>query len=218
MRFGPSQIARMLKDDKTLKPVAYHAQIRGVGYGHRSEARPCDWCGRTVSDILEREEYIGHTINCRSYIPSFKSKKKKANPPEKWLRFENTHEPLVDVETWEIMQKVRSGKRRPNKLGEQDMFSGLIFCADCGIRHRICRCGSLSKEQYTYVCGTYHHHKDKLFRKAFKEMTLNNLSGQQFKLLTGVYEDEKQELSIRSNVLELEINSEQEKISTQTGL
>ena len=80
----------------------------------------------TVAGILDHEEYIGNTISCRTYTPSFKSKKSLLNPPDKILRFEGTHEPLIDLDTWEIVQRVRQGKRRPTKMGQQDMLSGLV--------------------------------------------------------------------------------------------
>lgn len=242
--------------------------------------RPYDWSSKTVSNILEREEYIGTTVNCRDYIPSFKSKKQRRNPPENWLRFENTHEPIIDRETWDIVQKVRAEKRRPNKMGEMDMLSGLVECADCGSKHYLCRCGSWSAEQYVYTCGTYHGHKevctphtirvlalhqivlseiqrvtedarehtkqflhramdkhqsqlkkelsakskeldrankrladlDKLFRKAFEELILENLSQQQFQMLTQGYKAEKQELAARAATLNNEITSQQNKM------
>lgn len=81
------------------------------------------------------------------------------NPPDKILRFEGTHEPLIDLDTWEIVQRVRQGKRRPTKMGQQDMLSGLVYCTDCGSRHYLCRCGSWDENQYTFVCGRYHNHK-----------------------------------------------------------
>lgn len=82
------------------------------------------------------------------------------NSPENWLRFENTHEPIGDKDTWDIVQKVRAGKRRPTKMGEMDALSGLVKCVDCGHRHFLCRCGSWSEEQYTFVCGRYQSHKE----------------------------------------------------------
>lgn len=88
-----------------------------------------------MAGILEHEEYIGNTINCRTYTPSFKSKKSHLNPPDKILRFEGTHEPLIALDTWEIVQRVRQGKRRPTKLGRQDILFGLVYCKDCGSRH-----------------------------------------------------------------------------------
>lgn len=277
---GPDKIARMLKEEQVLTPTVYDFRTNGVRHTNLNEHKPFAWCGSTVADILEREEYIGTTVNCRSFHPSFKKKKSKQNPPEKWLRFKNTHEPIIDAETWEIVQRVRSGKRRPNKMGEMDMLSGIVYCADCGKRHYFCRCGSWNESQYTYTCGTYHGHKedctphtikvmalhqialseirrvtqdaklhteeflaramdkhqgqlkkdlsvkmrecekgtkrladlDKLFRKAFEEMTLEHLSNQQFQMLTQSYEEEKQDLSQRTALLENEIATSQDKM------
>ena len=95
--------------------------------------------------------------------------------PENWLRFENAHEPIIDRETWDIVQKVRSGKRRPNKMGEMDMLSGLVFCADCETRHYLNRCGSWNEEQYTYVCGTYSNHKEDCTPHTIKVMALHQI-------------------------------------------
>lgn len=277
---GPSKIARILTNEKILTPAAYAHQANGTNHVFLNADKPFAWSQKTISGILEHEEYIGTTVNCRSYIPSFKSKKGRENPPEKWLRFENTHERVIDRETWDIVQRIRQGKRRPTKMGEMDMLSGMVYCADCGKRHYLCRCGSWDEEQYVYTCGTYHGHKEdcsphtvkvmalrqivlteirrvtqeakqhteqflqramdkhqsqlkrdlsaksrelekvskriadleKLFRKAFEEMTLANLTQQQFQMLTQGYETEKQELSERVTVLTEEINNEQDRI------
>jgi len=139
---GPSKIARILREEQVLTPTAYSYQTEGTNHVFLNTDRPYGWSQKTVSHILEHEEYIGTTVNCRSYIPSFKSKKSKENPSEKWLRFENTHEPLIDRETWDIVQEVRQGKRRPSKRGQQDMISGLVECEACGAKHYLCRCGS----------------------------------------------------------------------------
>lgn len=138
--------------------------------------RPYAWSGSTVAGILEHEEYIGNTINCRTYTPSFKSKKSRLNPPDKILRFEGTHEPLIDLDTWEIVQRVRQGKRRPTKLGQQDMLSGLVYCKDCGSRHYFCRCGSWDESQYTFVCGKYHCHKEDCTPHTIKAAALRQIA------------------------------------------
>lgn len=172
---GPSKIARILKEDKVLKPTIYNFQTSGVSHSKLNTDRPYDWCSRTVANILEHEEYIGTTVNCRAYIPSFKSKKERRNPPEKWLRFENTHEPIIDRETWDIVQRVRQGKRRPNKMGEMDLLSGLVECGTCGSKHYFCRCGSWNEDQYTYVCGKYHTHKDECTPHTIKAVALHQI-------------------------------------------
>lgn len=145
---GPDKIARILTQEQILTPTAYAYRTRGVRHSALNLDRPYAWSGSTVAGILDHEEYIGNTISCRTYTPSFKSKKSLLNPPDKILRFEGTHEPLIDLDTWEIVQRVRQGKRRPTKMGQQDMLSGLVYCRDCGSRHYLCRCGSWDENQH----------------------------------------------------------------------
>lgn len=152
---GPSKIARILKEKQILRPAIYNFQTYGKYHPHLQEDRLYDWEQATVVHILELEEYIGRTVSCKTYRPSFKSKKYKTIPKDKWLRFENTHEAIIDNDTWDIVQNVRSTKRRPNKMGEQDIFSGLIECETCGKKHYLCRAGSMKTEQHTYTCSTY---------------------------------------------------------------
>ena len=81
-------------------------------------------------------------------------------PEEKRYKVENAHEPIIDRELWDIVQRVRENKRRPTKLGEMDMLAGMVQCADCGSTHYLCRCGSWDESQYSYLCGRYHRHKE----------------------------------------------------------
>ncbi|MBS4786431.1 MAG: DUF4368 domain-containing protein [Clostridiales bacterium] len=172
---GPDKIARILTQEQILTPTAYAYRTRGVRHSALNPDRPYAWSGSTVAGILEHEEYIGNTINCRTYTPSFKNKKSLLNPPDKILRFEGTHEPLIDLDTWEIVQRVRQGKRRPTKLGQQDMLSGLVYCKDCGSRHYLCRCGSWDESQYTFVCGKYHCHKENCTPHTIKAAALRQI-------------------------------------------
>lgn len=173
---GPDKIARILTQERVLTPTAYAYRTRGVRHSALNLDKPYAWSGSTVAGILEHEEYIGNTINCRTYTPSFKSKKSRLNPPDKILRFEGTHEPLIDLDTWEIVQRVRQGKRRPTKLGQQDMLSGLVYCKDCGSRHYFCRCGSWDESQYTFVCGKYHCHKEDCTPHTIKAAALRQIA------------------------------------------
>lgn len=172
---GPDKIARILTQEQVLTPTAYAYRTRGVRHSALNLDRPYAWSGSTVAGILEHEEYIGNTINCRTYTPSFKSKKSLLNPPDKILRFEGTHEPLIALDTWEIVQRVRQGKRRPTKLGQQDVLSGLVYCKDCGSRHYFCRCGSWDESQYTFVCGKYHCHKEDCTPHTIKAAALRQI-------------------------------------------
>ncbi|WP_277669113.1 recombinase family protein, partial [Caproiciproducens galactitolivorans] len=129
---GPSQIARQLKKEQVLTPGNYYYRKTGVLLTGVDTARPFDWSSRTVADILEDEVYLGHTINLRFTTVSYKNKKRIERPKSEQLRFENTHEPLVTQETWDIVQDIRKHKRRRADMAEQNMFSGLVYCADCG--------------------------------------------------------------------------------------
>jgi hypothetical protein len=85
-------------------------------------------------NIIRKPEYMGHTVNFRTYKTSFKTKKHKHNPPEKWEIFENTHDAIISPEEWETAQKCRKVKRRENKSGEANPLTGLVYCGTCGSR------------------------------------------------------------------------------------
>ena len=85
-----------------------------------------------VAKILDRMDYLGHTVNFKTHVKSYKVHKTIYNSPDQWKIFEGTHEAIIDKETFEIVQKIRAGKRRPTRMGEMPMFSGLLYCADCG--------------------------------------------------------------------------------------
>lgn len=110
-----------------------------------------------VSHILERMDYLGHTVNFKTHIKSYKNRKKIDNSPEQWKIFENTHEAIIGRETFEIVQKIRAGKCRPTKMGEMPMFSGLLYCADCGSKMTFHRKVSEAAEKHNFVCGNYRH-------------------------------------------------------------
>ena len=132
---GPYEIARILFEDKVETPAVYAAkQGRGVWKGKEEFPNPYNWTGFVVSQILSKPEYMGHTVNFRSHKQSYKDKNPVMNPKEDWLIFENTHEAIVDRETWELAQKLRKTPRRHDTLGEANPLTGLLFCADCGAK------------------------------------------------------------------------------------
>ena len=130
---GPYTIARILTADKVESPAHYFARC-DMGSNRTNNPIPYQWYGNTVGQIISRPEYMGHTVNFRTRKESYKSKKIILNPPEEWMIFENTHEAIVDKETWELAQKVRYTKRRTDTVGEANPLTGLMFCADCGER------------------------------------------------------------------------------------
>lgn len=155
---GPSIIANILKDHKILKPTVYRYSKIG-SYGCITDTEDIyGWNNRTIAGILDNEVYLGRTVNCKSTIASFKDKRVIYNPESEWLRFDNTHEAIIDQDTWVLVREVRAGKRRRTKMGDVDKYSGLIHCADCGSTHYLVRGKTLSTEQYCFICSRYHKH------------------------------------------------------------
>ena len=157
---GPYDISKMLTAEKVECPAYYLARN---GWGPRKNttdmSRPYDWYGNTVSTMLTKPEYMGHTVNFRTSKKSYRDKRVK-NAPEDWLIFENTHEAIVDPETWHLAQQVKRTVRRTDTTGVANPFTGLVFCADCGAKmynHRGIRKKANGKEYPSdfYNCSTY---------------------------------------------------------------
>ena len=131
--YGPNQIAGILRDDKIERPSVYMGK-RGQGTQRNSfdASRPYDWNGTSITHILAKPEYMGHTVNFRSYKESYKDKHAIKRPPEEWTIFEHTHEAIVDLETWKLAQQIRKTVKRTDSTGTANPLTGLVFCADCG--------------------------------------------------------------------------------------
>jgi len=151
--YGPREIANILRDSKIDRPSVYMAK-RGLGSQQNTTdmSRPYDWSATTVSYILSKQEYMGHTVNFRYYKESYKDKKCLKRPEDEWLIFENTHEAIVDAETWNLAQRSRKTVRRTDTLGAANPLTGLVFCADCGAKMYNSRHASISD---AYDCSTY---------------------------------------------------------------
>ncbi|WP_297956152.1 recombinase family protein [uncultured Ruminococcus sp.] len=156
--YGPTQIARILTAEGIPTPTAY-ALALGRDNGHKN-AKLHRWSGKTIGHILDRQEYIEHTVNFRTHKKSYKNKKTVRNPQEEWLVFENTHEPIVTQEQFDLVQELRKHKRRPTKHEELNQFSGMVYCADCGKKMYLCRATSLTEDQEHLKCSTYSSDKD----------------------------------------------------------
>ncbi|MBQ2766478.1 MAG: recombinase family protein [Clostridia bacterium] len=155
---GPTNIGNVLSKDMVFKPTFYRYHRQGV-YGTITDIdKPYGWTSETVSDILRNEVYLGHTINCRTRVISYKDKRQVDVPKSEQYRFENTHEAIIDQETWDAVQKVREGKRRRNNMGELDKYSGLLYCADCGSKLYFVRGKSIKPSDYNFICSRYRKH------------------------------------------------------------
>lgn len=132
---GPQTIANILRDEKIERPSVYLAKRgQGTRKNNTDMSRPYDWVGTTVSNILAKPEYMGHTVNFRSYKESYKDKQPIQRSPEDWLIFEDTHEAIVDPETWALAQQTRRTVHRTDTTGEANPLTGLVYCADCGAK------------------------------------------------------------------------------------
>ena len=151
--YGPTQIANILFSEGIPTPTEnWQAQGRKTG---DLPSVPHKWSARSVADILERLEYCGHTVNFRSTTRSFKDKTKIDRPKEEWMVFRDAHEAIIDSETWEIVQTLRKHKRRPNRTGEVSIFSGLLYCADCGEKLYYSVTNNYKRENAYFFCSGY---------------------------------------------------------------
>ena len=150
------EIQNWLRDNEILTV----GELRYRRTGSKRHPRPqlnawYNWPDKTLYDILTRKEYLGHTITGKTYKVSYKSKKTKKNPEEKRYFFPNTHEPLIDEETFELAQKRIATRQRPTKVDEIDLFSGLLFCGDCGYKMYAVRGAGTLERKHAYTCGNY---------------------------------------------------------------
>lgn len=149
---GPMQIAKILTDDKVLTVTAYHARQKGWTMPENLY----QWCAKSVAGILERREYTGCTVNFKTYTKSLKFKKRMENPVENQRVFEDTQPAIIEKGQWERVQELRKNKRRPTKTGRTSMFSGLLYCADCGAKLYFCTCNTYKdNSQNHFVCSNY---------------------------------------------------------------
>lgn len=151
--FGPSQISKKLKEAKVDCPTVNWMKM-GRNAPAKAPDNPYDWAPRTITGILEKQEYLGHMVNFKTRKQSYRSKKKLENPPDQWKIFENTHEAIIDEETFARVQELRKNKRRPARTGKTNMFSGLVRCADCGEKLYYCTSNSFETRQDHFVCST----------------------------------------------------------------
>ena len=151
---GPSQIAKELRR-RGIPTPAEHYQALGISTPAKLPDQPGFWQQRTIADMLMKPEYLGHTVNFRTHKKSFKCKKTVWNDPSEWQIFENTHEAIIDQETFDIVQRIRDGRRRLTPMGEMPILTGMLFCADCGAKLYQFRARGWTHEQEHFVCATY---------------------------------------------------------------
>ena len=155
---GPRVIANALRKKKIPKPTMYRFMTEGI-YGTVTDTEDMyGWNDRTVAGILDNEIYLGHTVNCRTTVVSYKDKRVIDRPESEQYRFEHTHEAIVDQTTWDIVRQVRQGKRRRNSMGEVNKYSGLLYCADCGSKLYFVRGRTMKPDAFNFICSRYRKH------------------------------------------------------------
>ncbi|XOQ44611.1 MAG: Recombinase [Clostridium sp.] len=153
--YGPSQIAKEFTRRRIMNPTA-HAKKNGINIpDNRGHDDDYVWRGSTIVHMLSRQEYLGHTVNFKTYRKSYKQKKQMKNDPSEWMIFKNTHEAIIEESVFEVVQRIRDGRRRLTPMGEMPLLSGMMFCADCGNKLYQVRGRGWKHEKEYFVCATY---------------------------------------------------------------
>lgn len=151
---GPLQIAKQLEAEKVLIPSAY-MQSQGRKSGHKPTANPYAWSPETVIHIMDNRQYTGCAVNFMTTTVSYKVHKTIYKPEDEWQIIPDMQEPIIDENTWLRVQELRQNKRRNTKTGRKSLFSGLVFCPDCGSKLHFCAAKSLRRDQEFFRCANY---------------------------------------------------------------
>lgn len=208
--YGPWQIASILMEDKVERP-SYYLGKKGLGTNASiySDERRYIWTGTTVSEMLSKPEYAGHTVNFRTYKESYKYKRTYRAPKEKWVIFKNTQEAIVDEHTFNTVQELRKTVRRPDTSSPANPLTGKMYCADCGAKMYNHRHKSYEnrRAEDSYQCSSYSlgkQHKEHLCNShTIRTVVTNNLILDTIRRTCNyAIENEKQFREIVSNVSE----------------
>ena len=151
---GTFEIARILRERKVLTPSEYNASINTNSNNQEYQYK---WCGTTIAGILDRQEYIGDTVNFKCTTRSYKDKTRINLPKEDRKIFKNTHEPIIDEYTWNIARQLRNNRKKRAKSGKKSIFSGLLFCYDCGKKMYFQSPVVDLRNKDHYRCSSYKH-------------------------------------------------------------
>ena len=188
---GPQQIANQLKADKVLTPTAYKKR-QGQKTPHAEPENPYEWRDSSVVNILERREYTGCTVNFKTYTSSIWDKKQHETPKDQQAIFPGTHERIIEDDVFEKVQMIRQQRHRKTKSGRSSMFSGLLFCSDCGEKLYYGATNNYKPECAFFDCSLHWKHKDKCPTHYIRESVLECMVLKHMQLVTGYilrYED-----------------------------
>ncbi len=171
---GPMKIANQLEKEQILTPTEYLFR----NGGHPSNKRPADpyrWQQTTVRHILENLQYTGCTVNFMSSFVSFKVKKSIEHPREEWQVIPDTQEAIIDIDTFERVQELRKHRRRNTATGRTSLFSGLVYCADCGSKLYFCASKSIKENQEFHRCSAYKENRGNCSIHYIREVVLKEV-------------------------------------------
>ena len=212
--YGPTQIAKELTRRQIENPVA-HARRQGLTLPAKTlDDDPCSWHDSTVARLLTRVEYLGHTANFKTYRKSYKNKKQMHNDRSEWQIFEDTHEAIIDQETFDIVRKIRDGRRRLTPMGEMPILSGMLFCADCGAKLYQVRGRGWEHSKEYFVCATYRKQKGKCSSHQIRNVVIEQLLLDDIRRVTAYareHEDEFVRLVTQKSKQETERNLRESK-------
>ena len=152
--YGPCKIARILRDEKVLTPCAYYHTV-GMSANHPMPADPYLWSDATIEAILANRKYTGCMVNGKTTTVSHKVHKLIRKPEDEWCITPDAQEAIIDENTWLRVQELRKNKRRIAATGRTSLFSGLVYCADCGSKLHFCAAKSLRRDQEFFRCSRY---------------------------------------------------------------
>ncbi len=171
---GPTQIANQLSDERIMNPTAYKLASGRKG-AHKPPTDPYVWSGDTVARILDNRQYTGCAVNFKRTTVSHKVHKAIYKPENEWQIIPNMQEPIIDENTWLRVHEMRQNRRRNTATGRKSLFSGLVFCADCGAKMHFCAAKSLKKNQEFFRCSNYKSGRGECTVHYIREMVLERL-------------------------------------------
>lgn len=171
---GPTQIARILTDEKVLIPTAYY-DTKGINHVTKTPADIYKWNTSTIIGILENRQYTGCAVNFLTTTVSYKVHKVVENPKSEQVIIPNMQEPIIPEEEWLRVQELRKNKRRHTKTGRTSIFSGLVFCYDCGAKLHFSTCSGMERSKEHFRCGTHKVNKDKCSLHYIRDVVLEQI-------------------------------------------
>ena len=192
---GPSRIATILTKEKVFCPSYYAYQKYGLTHSALDITKPYHWSDSAVANLLENEIYLGNTVNYRFSTKSYKDKRKMEHPREECLVFENTHPAIISKEVWDIVRRVRKNKRRPTKMNEQNKYSGLVVCADCGKAMVLHRAHTMSADYNHFTCRTYKKDGEACTAHYIRECILDEIVLEDLRRVTAEAREQPQEFA-----------------------